>query len=199
MATGRKINNNNNIGRHDKLQTQMKYYRFEWQPAQECAVPPSHCLLLPWRKDREREKTQNKLVTEHASPESLAKQSHPNLLESLKHSFSVLLWFSHWYAAGVFFFFILCDFLWVFFFVCVVVVVVFFFGLFSSAWFGSFVCSRFCREARSHPHKSLIESSNNTMNYKKIPPKQRSRRMAWPAVQYMNNPSGLSRNNALTF
>lgn len=118
MATGRKINNNNNIGRHDKLQTQMKYYRFEWQPAQECAVPPSHCLLLPWRKDREREKTQNKLVTEHASPESLAKQSHPNLLESLKHSFSVLLWFSHWYAAGVFFFFILCDFLWVF-FLCV--------------------------------------------------------------------------------
>lgn len=45
-----------NTGRHDKLQTQTKYYRFEWQPARECAVPPSHCLLLPWKKERERQK-----------------------------------------------------------------------------------------------------------------------------------------------
>lgn len=30
-----------------QLKNEMKHYRFEWQPAQDCAGPLSHCLLLP--------------------------------------------------------------------------------------------------------------------------------------------------------
>lgn len=35
------------------MKYEMEHYRLEWQSAQDCAGPLSHCLLLPEKKEKE--------------------------------------------------------------------------------------------------------------------------------------------------